>query len=1379
MRRLKNGLILIVVMMGFGGFIRFGSEKSTPAHFVQVKDADDSFALLPSENKFSEDLRLKFQEATQKNTNGLLKAIESGQNLRLKLSGREPLDFAFRKFPVFTHNYKTALGKTALLEEQHDVFEAIAVDQVGEVYRGSFALVGTSIAGIIRMADGSSVELLGVDGQSLLALNRESNQNGLVCVSDPRNMEARTMSLDPTLVLSDWSQASSASLEPIDEQTTLASSGIDPVTGAETLVLNAPANPPQYEASLKVATVIVVLDKSATGANTKNNLTKVASQYLALMANVAAIYENQLGIRLLVQEMILTPNSSDYEDIPFDDNGGTLKEFASWVQRWRPESTYGQSVAIRFGAGLSGGTLGIAYLNSLHSRNAVGVLRAGFGWALPSHEMGHIFGSDHSLGGVMNAQYNNSTRSFFRDIEGQQITAVKQIHSRSSRLLNGPAIMRNPVEMPFANDDVMWCAMGEKVSHPLLSNDLKQVYRGQENNLTLLEVGQVAPRYAGSVIVEDGLAVFSPSSDFKGTAWFSYSVKGDVGQGWLHKGDVAVVVGELGSDIYEMDLGAGQSKTLKLPGDGVISQLRIPKQAIMHESDSGSGVYILRVNADADGTDKIQYRVGNQRKSLKINYIKYLPVAEPDQFSISAGETLHFNPLVNDWAAGLRGAYKTEPVVGVGTDSEGRTGQDFFPDGFRLVSARSKATKIGVLTVHRSPMVKNGRRRNEPNGLLSFRAKQNASGSGPVEYTIEDSIGQRTSGTITINIAGNQGVYIDSKSYARGWVPVDGGYGERWTQVGFNDANWKRGRNGAGYERSTGYQSLISSSLNFRTAMYNKNESIYLRYSFNVDQSEVIDKLILRMKFDDGFIAYLNGNRVASSNAPLEAEWNSGATELHDDQLALEFQSFDITQHKNILLVGKNVLSIHGLNFGVTSSDMLVLAELGYTLEADSSRIIPICDPPTERTSESVMLNGRLTNNSSKTDVFFVWGNADGGPNNDKWDMRKQVKLNASGGFHCLVSNLTAGEDLYYRIYVDGPNGVIWSEATQKTSTLEKGQLVARPDEFNVAFGETLRVVNVAEGVLGNDVGVGADTGSVLLKQPLNGSLNYNSNGTFSYFPKAGFSGKDYFLYRLGKTVELTQTGALQKTVVSVGGDWKYYDKSIAPNRNWMKESFDDSSWSIGPGLLGYGNGNEVTEINFGTNPERKNITAYFRQAFQIMDKELIGSVVFNLLRDDAAAIYLNGKEVYRDKNLSRTARHTTMASSSIADETAYATFEIDGLSFVEGRNVIAAEVHQASRTSSDLSFALLGQANLIPGSRVTILVDSNENTSINLTYNVTESQIRFKFRSKLDKIYVLESSGDLISWDKFKVIKGNGDNIEIIQKIDLSVKTRFFRLKG
>ena len=146
-----------------------------------------------------------------------------------------------------------------------------------------------------------------------------------------------------------------------------------------------------------------------------------------------------------------------------------------------------------------------------------------------------------------------------------------------------------------------------------LANDLKQVERGQENNLTLMEVGQVTPRYAGSVMVEDSRAVFTPSSEFSGMAWFSYSLRGDVGRGWLHKADVAVIVGDPEGDIYEMDVAAGQAKTFKLPGDGVISQVLPPKQAELHELPSDASVHILRVNADAKGSETIQYRAGGQR----------------------------------------------------------------------------------------------------------------------------------------------------------------------------------------------------------------------------------------------------------------------------------------------------------------------------------------------------------------------------------------------------------------------------------------------------------------------------------------------------------------------------------------------------------------------------------------------------------------------------------------------------------------------------------------------------------------------------------------------------------------------------------------------
>ena len=186
--------------------------------------------------------------------------------------------------------------------------------------------------------------------------------------------------------------------------------------------------------------------------------------------------------------------------------------------------------------------------------------------------------------------------------------------------------------------------------------------------------------------------------------------------------------------------------------------------------------------------------------------------------------------------------------------------------------------------------------------------------------------------------------------------------------------------------------------------------------------------------------------------------------------------------------------------------------------------------------------------------------------------------------------------------------------------------------------------------------------------------------------------------------------------------------------------TFDDRDWSVGPGLLGYGNGNEATEISFGTNPDRKNVTAYFRQTFELMDTALIEKVTFKLLRDDAAAIYLNGDEIYRDKNLSRTARHTTTATSSIVNESAFATFEVDGAQFSEGRNVIATEVHQSSRTSSDLSFALFGQAHLIPGNQVTVTVEKGPKSEIISKFNVTENEFEVFFGAKQQKTYILET---------------------------------------
>jgi hypothetical protein len=84
------------------------------------------------------------------------------------------------------------------------------------------------------------------------------------------------------------------------------------------------------------------------------------------------------------------------------------------------------------------------------------------------------------------------------------------------------------------------------------------------------------------------------------------------------------------------------------------------------------------------------------------------------------------------------------------------------------------------------------------------------------------------------------------------------------------------------------------------------------------------------MKYDDGFIAYVNGVEVASRNAPVSPAWDSRATALHDDAVAVIFEEIAF-QGASGLLQAQNVLAIHGLNENPGSSDFLILPELDGT----------------------------------------------------------------------------------------------------------------------------------------------------------------------------------------------------------------------------------------------------------------------------------------------------------------------------------------------------------------------------------------------------------------------------------------------------------------
>ncbi|MCP4454833.1 MAG: hypothetical protein GY809_25525 [Planctomycetes bacterium] len=144
----------------------------------------------------------------------------------------------------------------------------------------------------------------------------------------------------------------------------------------------------------------------------------------------------------------------------------------------------------------------------------------------------------------------------------------------------------------------------------------------------------------------------------------------------------------------------------------------------------------------------------------------------------------------------------------------------------------------------------------------------------------------------------------------------------------FNERNWALGAGCLGYEMDSGYQDLIDTDLS--EPMNQGQTSCYMRVIFEnvIEDVNQFDMMTLKMRYDDGFVAYLNGVEVARSNAPASPGWNSTATVEHSDESAMILQGFDISSHVRLLKQGQNTLAVHALNISPDDSDFLISAEL-------------------------------------------------------------------------------------------------------------------------------------------------------------------------------------------------------------------------------------------------------------------------------------------------------------------------------------------------------------------------------------------------------------------------------------------------------------------
>ncbi len=228
----------------------------------------------------------------------------------------------------------------------------------------------------------------------------------------------------------------------------------------------------------------------------------------------------------------------------------------------------------------------------------------------------------------------------------------------------------------------------------------------------------------------------------------------------------------------------------------------------------------------------------------------------------------------------------------------------------------------------------------------------NPNGSGTIYYTLDGSDprkpptgGQQDALKLLVENAG--------KSV---WVPTED-IGLSWTGGAepFDDSAWTDGTptlpgtsGGIGYERSSGYEDYIAYDV--QSQMYGRTEACYVRIPFTVRAADLADVnfMTLRMRFDDGFVAYLNGTRIARANASASPAWNEGAAASHDDISATFFQDFDCSDFIDRLRPGDNLLAIHGMNSGATSSDFLLSVELVAGKDTDAGLLSPSARQYTE-----------------------------------------------------------------------------------------------------------------------------------------------------------------------------------------------------------------------------------------------------------------------------------------------------------------------------------------------------------------------------------------------------------------------------------------------
>jgi hypothetical protein len=151
------------------------------------------------------------------------------------------------------------------------------------------------------------------------------------------------------------------------------------------------------------------------------------------------------------------------------------------------------------------------------------------------------------------------------------------------------------------------------------------------------------------------------------------------------------------------------------------------------------------------------------------------------------------------------------------------------------------------------------------------------------------------------------------------WRYLTGEHPEtNWTQLSYDDSDWKMGTSGFGYDYPEVRTVLPDMKGNYSV--------VYIRHDFEIEHADYLADVGLMISYDDAFIAYINGKEVARSGVGKGSGKEAKEIKPHDANG--HYRYVPLKDFEKRLKDGKNVIAIEGHNAGIDSHDFILDAYL-------------------------------------------------------------------------------------------------------------------------------------------------------------------------------------------------------------------------------------------------------------------------------------------------------------------------------------------------------------------------------------------------------------------------------------------------------------------